>query len=157
MRRASLQLCVGTAALLAACTVGAAERVDVGQVMKDFGISAAAAARVRSGEMVEADPTESSERELTVGLTFLVQQPIATVLEAFRSAVDLKADPQLLAAAVIRGSPDDFPNLTLPSDEARRYLEARPGDTLNLSLDEIRAFDALRRRGATPSRTSNGS
>lgn len=111
--------------------------------MGDFGISADAAARVRSGEMVASAPTESSERELAVGLTFLVQQPIANVVEAFRSAVDLQADHQLLASIVIRGSPDDFANLALQSDEAKRYLAARPGDALNLSLDEIQAFHAL--------------
>jgi hypothetical protein len=149
----SLQLCVGTAALLLACSVTAAERVRVEQVMGDFGISADAAARIRRGEMVESDPTESSERELTVGLTFLVQQPIATVLEAFRSAVDLREDPQLSAAAVIRGSPDDFTNLGLPDDEAKRYLAARPGEVLNLSLDEMRAFRALASARGDP--TSN--
>ena len=76
---------VGTAVLLVAWSAAAADRVDVGQVMRDFGIPAEAAARIRSGEMVESDPKESSERELAVGLTFLVQQPIGNVLEAFRS------------------------------------------------------------------------
>src|SRR5512135_2333626 len=101
-----------------ACTAANAEGVDVDQVMGDFEISVDAAARIRSGEMVESDPTESSERELAVGLTFLVQQPIGTVLEAFRSALDMKADHQLLASAVLHGSLDDFANLALPSDEA---------------------------------------
>jgi len=128
---------VGTAVLLVACTAAAAERVDVEQVMGDFGLSADAAARIRSGDMVESDPTESSDRELAVGLTFLVQQPIASVLEAFRSAVDMKADLQLLASAVIRGSPVDFATPALQLDEAKRYVAARPGDALNLSLDEI--------------------
>jgi hypothetical protein len=150
MRRTSLPVHLGTVAVLVACTAAAADRVDVEQVMEDFGISAAAAARVRSGEMVESDPTESSERELAVGLTFLVQQPIASVLQAFRSALDMKADRQLRAAVVIRGAPDDFANLALQSDEAKRYLAARPGDVLNLSLDEIQAFHALASAGSDP-------
>jgi len=141
---------VGTAALLVACSAAAADRVDVGQVMRDFGIPAAAAARIRSGEMVESDPAGSSDRELAVGLTFLVQQPIGSVLDAFRSAADMKADQQLLASAVIRGLPDDFANLALQSDEAQRYLAARPGDVLNLSLDEIRAFHSLASAGGDP-------
>ncbi len=98
MRRNSLHVRVGTAVLLVACTAAAAEAVDVKRMMGDFGISADAAARIRSGEMVESDPKESSERELAVGLTFLVQQPIANVLEAFRSTADMKADHQLLAS-----------------------------------------------------------
>jgi len=134
---------VGTAVLLMACTAASADRVDVTQVMGDFGVSADAAARVRNGEMVESDPGDASERELAVGLTFLVQQPIANVVDAFRSTVDMKADRQLQSAVMIHDSPDDFAKLGLPPDEAQRYLDARPGDTLNLSLDEIQAFHAL--------------
>jgi len=57
MRRTRLHARVGTAVLLVACTAAAADRLDVAQVMGDFGISTEAAARVRRGEMVEADPT----------------------------------------------------------------------------------------------------
>ena len=134
---------VGMVLLLVARTAAAADRVDIGRVMRDFGLPADAAARVRSGEIVESDPAESSERELAVGLTFLVQQPAASLMDAFRSAVDMKADRQLSAFAVIRGSPDDLASLALPADEAKRYLAARPGDELNLSPDEIRVFHAL--------------
>ena len=150
MRRNSLQMRVGTAVLLVACTAAAAERVDVEQVMGDFGISVDAAARVRNGEMVESELTDSSERELAVGLTFIVLQPIGTVLEQFRSAVDMKADRQLLASAAIHGSLDDFANLALQADEAKRYLAAHPGDALNLSLEEIQAFHALASAGGDP-------
>jgi hypothetical protein len=154
MRCAStLRVAVGVVALLAASTAAAADRVDVDQVMKDFGLSADAAVRVRDGEMVESDPTESSDDELAVGFTFLVQQPIANVLEAFRSALDMKADRQLVSAVVIRGTADDFARLVLQpagAAEAKRYLAARPGDTLNLSLDEIEAFHALASAGGDP-------
>ena len=40
-----------------------------------------------TGDMVETDPAASSDRELAVGLTFLILQPITSVLEAFRSAL----------------------------------------------------------------------
>src|SRR4029077_1638064 len=103
MCRNSPRARASTVALLVACTAAAADRVDVAQVMRDFGISVDAAARIRSGEMVESEPTASSERELAVGLTFLVQQPVPNLLEAFLSAVDMKADPQLMASVVIRG------------------------------------------------------
>ncbi len=152
MRRTSV-LHMGTVALLVACAVASADRLDVTQVMDDFGISASAARRIRSGEMVESDPTESSERELAVGLTFIVQQPIASVFDAFRSAVDMKADGQLRASMAIRNSADDIANLALPPDEAQRYLAARPGDTLNLSPDEIQAFRALAPTSGDPTST----
>ncbi len=149
MRRTSV-VHAGTVALLVACAVAAADRWDLTQVLDDFGISAAAARRIRSGEMVESDPTESSERELAVGLTFLVQQPIANVFETFRTAADMKADEQLRESVVIRNSAGDGTSLALPSDEADRYLSARPGDTLNLSPDEIQAFNALASTNGDP-------
>ena len=144
--RSPLRVLVGTVVLLATSPLTATAQVDVDHVMKDFALPADAAARIRDGEMVESDPAESSDHELAVGFTFLVQQPIANLLEAFRSAVDLRADRQLLAAIALRGSPDDFARLVLQPNgaaEAQRYLRARPGDTLNLSLDEIHAFQAL--------------
>ena len=111
----------------------------------DFGPSTAATARIRNGEMVESDPTESSDHELAVGLTLLIQQPIANVLEGFRSALDMRADRQLVDAVALHGAPDDFARLVRQPNgaaESQRYLAARPGDTLNLSLDEIQAFHA---------------
>lgn len=127
--------------------------------MKDFDLSTDAAVHIRDGEMVESDPAESSGHEPAVGLTFLVQQPIANVLEAFRSAVNLRADRQLVSAVVIKGTPDDFARLVLQphsAAEAKRYLAARPGDTLNLSLDEIRAFHALASAGGDPTSSVEG-
>ena len=85
---------------------------------------------------------------MAVGLTFLVQLPLAEVLKAFRATVDLKADPPLSASVPIRGPGTlaDFASLVLEPDglaEAKRYLAARTGDTLNLSAEEIHAFNAL--------------
>lgn len=149
----SLRVAVGAVVLLVAWTAAAADRRDITRAIKDFGFSTDAAARIRDGAMVESDPTESSDHELAVGLTFLIQQPIANVVEAFRSAVDLRADHQLVSAVVIKGSRDDFARLVLQPDgaaEAKRYLTAHPGDTLNLSLDEIRAFQALASAASDP-------
>jgi hypothetical protein len=125
-----------------------AQTVNVEQVMADFGFPADATQRIRRGEVLEADPAESSERELAIGLTFLVKHPPATVAKNFRRAVDLKEDSQLAASTSLRGPGAlvDFETLVLEPDgaaEARRYVDARPGETLNLSPDEIRAFNAL--------------
>jgi hypothetical protein len=126
----------------------AAQTPNVEQVIGDFGFPANASERLRRGEVLEADPAESSDRELAVGLTFLVKEPPATVAKAFRKAVDLQEDSQLAASMPLRGAGAlaDFATLVLAPDgaaEAKRYVSARPGETLNLSPDEIRAFDAL--------------
>src|SRR5262245_51956389 len=97
-------------ALLVVSSAGAAGAFSVDRVMADIDLPADAAARLRHGEMVNSTPEESSDRELGVDLTFLVQQPLAELLKAFRIAVDLKADPRLSASVPIDGPgrPADF-------------------------------------------------
>jgi hypothetical protein len=146
-RRVSLA-CAAAFLLLIPRTVAAAEQPSIEQLIVDLGFPADATARVRRGEMLEADPTESSGSELAIGLMFLVKQPPAEIAKAFRKAVDLKQDRQLASSTQIKGAGSlaDFTTLVLTPDgaaEAKRYLKARPGETLNLSPDEIRAFNAL--------------
>jgi hypothetical protein len=148
MRRSGSRVFVGALVVLVASTVRAVGAFTVDQVVADLDLGGDAGARLRHGEMVHSAPEESSDRELGVDLTFLVQQPLAELLTAFRAAVDLKSDPRLSASVPIHGpgTPADFAGLVLEPDgaaEANRYLAARPGETLNLSADEIQAFDAL--------------
>ena len=155
MRESGWRVFVGALMVLVAQTAAAAGRFTVDQVMADLNLPADAAARLRHGEILHSDPQESSDRELGVDLTFLVQQPLAEVLKAFRTLVDLKANPQLSASVQIRGpgTPADFASLVLEpggAAEANRYLAASPGDTLNLSADEIQAFNALASVGDDP-------
>jgi len=147
MRASGLRVLTVALLVLTSRTSPAAD-FTIDRVTADLNLPADAAARLRHGEMVHSDPKESSDRELGVDLTFLVQGPLDEVLQAFRAAVDLKADPQLAASVPIRGpgTPADFAALVLEPGgvaEANRYLAASPGDTLNLSADEIRAFNAL--------------
>ena len=147
-RRRGLAIFAGTLLFLVVRAGVAAQGLDVAQVIADFGFPADATERIRRGEVLESDPTESSDRELAVGLTFLVKQPPAAIAKSFRKAVDLKADSRLVASIPLRGAGvlTDFESLVLEPDgaaEAKRYLRARPGDTLNLSPDEIHAFNAL--------------
>ena len=163
MRNLCLRILARIVVVLAMRTAAAAEVTTVDQVLEYLNLPPDAAARIRRGEMVQSDPKESSDREMAMGLTFLIQQPLPEVFTAFRATVDLKADPHLSASVPIRGpgTPADFASLTLGpdgEDEAQRYLEARAGDTLNLSAEEIRAFNALEKPRATRrSRSKNKS
>lgn len=156
IRRARASLTFGVTFLASVVSTAVlAQHVDIEQVIVDFGYAADTTARVRRGEMLEADPRESSERELAVGFTFLVKEPPAMVAKAFRKMADAPANPQLAAAVRIRdaGSLADFNGLILKPDgatEAKRYLTARPGETLNLSADEIRSFNALASASGSP-------
>ena len=135
-------------AVLVMSTAGAAGAFTIEQVATDLNLPADTGARLRRGEMVSSTPEESSERELGVDLTFLVRQPPAELVKAFRAGVILKEDPHLSASVPIHGpgTPADFAGLVLEPDgaaEANRYLAASPGETLNLSGDEIQAFKGL--------------
>jgi hypothetical protein len=115
MRKSGWRVFVGALMVLVAQTAAAAGGFTVGQVMADLNLPADAAARLRHGEILHSDPQESSDRELGVGLTFLVQRPPAEVLKVFRTVVDLKADPHLSASVEIRGpgTHADFASLVL--------------------------------------------
>ena len=145
----------GAFLVLPVSDAAAAEPIKIEELIVDFGFPADAAARVRSGEILESDPAESSERELAVGFTFLVRQPPKSLAKAIRKMVDAKSDPHLATSVRIRGagSLDDFSGLVLKPHgkaEAKRYLTASPGETLNLSADEIRSFTAMASTGGAP-------
>ncbi len=146
---------VGALMILVTSAARTAGALTVDQVVTDLGLPSDAGARLRDGEMVRSTPDESSDRELGVDLTFVVQQPLAEVVKAFRAVVDLKADPQVSASVPILdgGTIADFDGLVLEPDgtaEANRYLAASPGETLNLSQDEMGAFKALVAAGGQP-------
>lgn len=114
----------------------------------EVGLTPDALAQVENGEIVETTPTDRSDRELAIGMVFLVRAPLTQVVQAFQRASDLKADPHVAALHEVNGPGTlaDFEDLRLTPHgdaEARRYLNAAPGQTLNLSTAEIAAFRAL--------------
>jgi hypothetical protein len=155
MQRSALRVLALTLCLGAARTSWAAKSLSMNEIIADLGLPEEAAERILRGQMVHDEPEESSERELAVGLAFLVQQPPTEVLKAFLSELDLRSDPKLAASVAIvgPGTPEDFAGLVLQpngSAEAMRYLSASPGEALNLSPEEIRAFNALASAGGDP-------
>lgn len=120
---------------------------EVEEATQDLGFASDVAARLRAGEIVVSQPGPSSPRELAVGMTFLVDRPVGDVSSDYRSAIDLRADGQLRAVGVLRGAADDFASVTLPADEAARWLAAEPGDDFNLSAAEIADFRAAAASG----------
>jgi hypothetical protein len=120
----------------------------VAEMAAEVGLTPADIAQVEKGEFVETTPTDRSDLELAVGMVFLVRAPVRQVLQAFQHARDLQADPHVTALHEVNGEGTltDFEDLRLTPDgsaEAQRYLNAAPGDTLNLSTAEIAAFRAL--------------
>lgn len=122
----------------------------VSDIATAIGLGPDDVARVQNGEMVTLSPPETSERELAVGMVFFVKAPPATVVQQFRRGGDLKQDPNLRGSYPIdgAGTVGDFAPLRLApngADEAKRWLDATPGDAVNLSDAEIAAFQGLPR------------
>lgn len=120
------------------------------EVLKDLHISARDQQSIRDGKIVTWTASEGSDRELALGMTLLVKTNAENVLQLFREASVFNTMESVFTAhgrITSDGAPDDFAGVRLEpngEEEALRYLEAEPGDILNLDAEEIAAFRALK-------------
>jgi hypothetical protein len=122
------------------------------ELMADFGFAKDDVQRVRNGELVKTTTKETSNREIAAVMVFLVEAPVKTLISMFEAGGGLRNDAQVQAVTEIDGdgTVDALDAVVLEPDgdkEAERYLEAEPGDGLNLSAPEITAFRALKTGG----------
>jgi hypothetical protein len=120
----------------------------VAQISAELGLGADAVRAIERGKMVDFATKELSERDLAAGFVFLVKAPPAEIANGFRRYGDLPDDPSVVASHALSegaSAADLAPLHLMPhgADEARRYATARPGDTLNLSAEEIAALAKL--------------
>ncbi len=143
---------VGLLGALLALVWGAAPAGAIGpleEVFRGVGFTEADVEKVRRGELVKGVMTGTSERELSIKLAFLVKAPVSQLRELFAASRDYHYDPSVTAFAPIRGegSLDDFRRLHLdpnPDSMAKTFVNAKPRSGLNLSREEIAAFNALK-------------
>jgi hypothetical protein len=138
---------VAALAALLALLGGVAAALTADDVLSAMPFGADDQQRIKQGEMVSTTLPSSTNRELAVALAFTMSMPPEQAATKFRQAI-YRSDPKIIAWAPIDGTPslDAFKTLTLGRDgaaEAQKYLNAAPGETLNLSPQEIAAFDAL--------------
>src|SRR5206468_11997531 len=98
--------------------------------------------------------SEGSERELALGMAFLVKAKPENLAEMYREALVLKEVSVITAHGRItgEGTMSDLAGVKLqpnPEKEAQRYLNVEPGDTLNLDAKEMAAFQALKSAAKT--------
>jgi hypothetical protein len=113
---------------------------------------------IQEGKIVTWSATEGSDRELALGMAMLAKTKPEKLVELFREAAAFKNVSSITAYGKIvgEGTVADFAGVKLEPNgekEARRYLEAEPGDDLNLDAKEIAAFRALKaasKDGAVP-------
>ena len=106
---------------------------------------------LQKGEIVRFTTDETDERELAVGMALLLKQTPEKLRELFREVVEFKLIGAVTDFGEIpeNGTEADFSKIRLEPNgvkEAGRYLKAEPGDTLNLSQQEIAAFQSLKQK-----------
>jgi hypothetical protein len=161
--RAAVSICVGV--VLCGPVLEASALPPADEVLQEFQISDRDRQKIREGEIVTWAATEGSDRELALGMALLVKTKAENLTDLFREAATFMNIKVITAFGKIgntgsgkieNGTLADFAGVTLASNgekEARRYLEAVPGDDLNLDAKEMAAFRALKatsKEGAVP-------
>ncbi|NOR81231.1 MAG: hypothetical protein GQ529_10440, partial [Methyloprofundus sp.] len=105
---------------------------------------------VLNGKLIQRMPKERSEQELAVTLAFRLKKDAEQLRNNFIKGLSIDKNEDIVSHQFI--SPDaDFPVFQLTAEEQKeisKLLEAEPGDTFNLSVDEIKSFNALAKTDA---------
>ena len=119
-------------------------QITVDGVLAEMGWSADAKKQILAGEFVTGKIESVSDRDLAISMGFLVKVPPNDLAKEVVGGSLLKANTQIKTHGEISGdgSLKDFEALKL--SEADDYLNAKPGDKINLSADEIADFKALK-------------
>jgi hypothetical protein len=129
-------------------TAAFAEIPPADTLLADLGFSAAEIADVKAGKVVTGAVSGAHERDLASAFAFFVPAPPADLVKDLKSGLMAKIDPNTIARGAISpaGAIGDFGGLSLSpdaDDRAKRYTSAKGGSDLNLSTDEIAAFNKL--------------
>jgi len=124
----------------------------VDEVLKELQLSDSDKNDIRQGKIVDWSASEGSDRELALGMAFLVKATPEDLTKLYREAIILKEVSVITAHGTItgEGTMADLAAVKLQPNgekEAKRYLNAKPGDELNLDAKEIAAFQALKAGG----------
>jgi hypothetical protein len=127
-----------------------AEPADTGKILKELGFPADAIAKVKAGDMVKTDLKSSNERELAVGLAFMVKESPKALADQLRGGLLMKVDADVMAHGNLTGdgSVAQFAGLKLGA-LAEKYQKAKPDGDLNLSAAEVKALQALKGKPAS--------
>lgn len=129
-----------------------AQSVDA--VLEAMPFSSSERQDVHNGQLVTTRLPSSNNRELAVAIAFTMDMTPAAAAEKFRRAI-YRGDPKVIAFGTISDAaePADFAKFTLGpqgASAAQAFLNASPGESLNLSSAEIASFAALNAQSPSP-------
>ena len=116
------------------------------QVLQNFGISEAQIAQLEHGEIVSYDVSETSQKELAIGVAMILPTPLPQIVNYIKKGhlTSIQSDIITTANLPANATVDSFKKFSFSekhADEAKAFLEAEPGDEFNLSKQE---FDQLK-------------
>lgn len=139
-------------ASLALAAAASGQEIRTGEALAELGFPADTERQVLAGKFVRTSPKPTSDRELGVGLAFLVQVPPKKLVEQLRYGLLYAIDPNSKAHGALEGQGDlaQLAELRPSAAQLDAYASAKPGWSLDLSVPEIDAFRAL--AGGPPQR-----
>ncbi|HXK21766.1 MAG TPA: hypothetical protein VMS55_03720 [Myxococcota bacterium] len=131
--------------VMALAAPASAQIPDAPTLLSALGLSQDQIQQITSGQIVRGAIQAASPRELVAAMAFEVKTPPAQLVSQLKSGAGAKTDPtiQLTGQFSGGGSVNDLAKLSLSADRAKVYTSASPGETLNLSTQEIATFDGL--------------
>ncbi|WFP52272.1 hypothetical protein PL263_09655 [Methylomonas sp. EFPC3] len=141
------------AALLLSCVMAAAptaaqEAPSPLQALQNFGIGAEQIAQLDRGEIVGYDVSETSQKELAIGVAMVLPVPLAQIADYIKKGNMNAIESDILASATLGPNPssDSFKKFAFTDkqlDEAKAFLAAEAGDEFNLSKAELDRLNSL--------------
>ncbi|MCK5190197.1 MAG: hypothetical protein KAR12_09110, partial [Methylococcales bacterium] len=123
--------------------------ISLDEVFKLLPFSEEEKQKILQGEVIKTLPDETADDELAVGVAFMVRNKPENISQNFLGGKTIDQPSAIISHHII-SSEADFKGLGLKADEQDEideFLNASPGDGLNLSTDEIAAFKALKAKG----------
>lgn len=138
--QATLFLCVIFSQLLLAQNVPNSQ-----QFLENFGISSEQISQLDRGEIVTYEVSETSQKELAIGVVMYMPVQLAQVLEYLKRGNLIIQDSNITASGLIPDNADintfrKFAFGEKQLDEATAFLKAEAGNKFNLSKQEIEAL-----------------
>jgi hypothetical protein len=125
---------------------GAAHAIDPRMALDALRFPRDTLARVEAGQLVGVTLPTDSDRDLNIGIAFLIgkQSPAALARTVREEKRVLHADPSVIAFGDLAGEATaaDLEGLRLTPAQRKGLARAAPGEHVNLSRDELAALDA---------------
>lgn len=124
--------------------------ITVNEIFNQLGFSEQEKQAVLSGKLIKRMLKKRSDHEMAVAVAFKLNKNSEQLRKDFLKGLFIDKPDDIVSYQFI--SPDaDFPELQLTAKEQQemgKFLAAEPGNTLNLSADEIKAFNELAKTDA---------